>query len=449
MVSGGFLRQPRVRVLWGSVNLSAYDGNKNFPAGSPLVYDVEVDLNAENEAPTARMKWDPTGPGFAIYESFISDEKYMKTQITVEYFYPQGKKVVFVFMWTGQSISYGNDMSVTVQMTSELAGLINGNIRSTAQAYDEKTGAPPQDLIKRLQKQFGLDKFNNLIRYNKGTLDYWKKVKILNQYGNDWTFGNAVATLIKQTGDQAFPINISEASVVVMPPFSWVDKKSGITQQGVEVASVSNASNPDPTIRYGYLLGPSIINSVSRESKWTPPQQSTDNTPGRQKFAVNANKTKKGTAKPAPGAAVAMANPNAANKPTSAPLGPSNNRTSLSVRSKENPYGPDRQNALNQEKAAKLNFSTFLTPLLVGLKPHDILYIPSLKGDFIEDWIVQSVGYTQRDGNVEISVQASRIIGEGTPMNKEAADKFKGRAASLGLIGPNATLEAWDRYAWG
>ena len=62
---------------------------------------------------------------------------------------------------------------------------------------------------------------------------------------------------------------------------------------------------------------------------------------------------------------------------------------------------------------------------------------------------MQSVGYTQRDGNVEISVQASRIVGLGTPMNKEAADKFKASAIAQGLIGPNATLEAWDRYSWG
>jgi ABC-type multidrug transport system fused ATPase/permease subunit len=195
MVSGGFLRQPRVRVLWGSVNLSAYDGDKGFPQGSPLVYDVQVDLNAENQAPTANMKWDPTGPGFAVYESFINDPEYMKTQITIEYFYPRGKKVVFVFVWSGQTINYGNDMTVTVNMTSELAGLINGNIRSTAQAYDEKTGGSPQDLVKRLQKQFGLEEFSKLVQFNKGTLDYWKKVKILNQYGNDWTFGNAVAAL--------------------------------------------------------------------------------------------------------------------------------------------------------------------------------------------------------------------------------------------------------------
>jgi hypothetical protein len=119
------------------------------------------------------------------------------------------------------------------------------------------------------------------------------------------------------------------------------------------------------------------------------------------------------------------------------------------VQSKENPYGPDRQNALNQEKSAKLNFSTLLTPLLVGLKPHDILYIPSLKGVFIEDWIVQSVGYAQKGGSVEVSVQATRVIGLGTPMNEEAAKKFKESAIAQGLTGPNATLEAWDAYAWG
>jgi hypothetical protein len=395
------------------------------------------------------MKWDPTGKGFAVYESFVNSKEFMQTQITIEYFYPQGKKVVFVFVWSGQTISYGNDMSVTVQMTSELAGLINGNIRSTAQAYDEKTGGAPQDLVKRLQKQFGLEKFEKLIQYNKGTLEYWKKVKILNQYGNDWTFGNAVAALIKQTGDQAFPINISQATVVVMPPFSWVDSKGGIKQEDVEIASVTTASNPDPTVRYGYILGPAIIDSITRTSQWSQPQQSSENNPGKQRYATNPVSRGKNVSNPQPNPSVVAANKEGPAKPTSAPLGTSNQRASLSVQSKENPYGPNRQNALNQEKNAKLNFSTFMCPLLVGIKPHDILYIPSLSGEFIEDWVVQSVGYSAQNGSVEISVQASRVIGLGTPMNKEAADKFKASAISQGLIGPNSALEAWEKYAWG
>jgi hypothetical protein len=90
-----------------------------------------------------------------------------------------------------------------------------------------------------------------------------------------------------------------------------------------------------------------------------------------------------------------------------------------------------------------------MCPLLVGLKPHDILYIPSLNGKFIEDWIVQSVGYSQQNGNVEVSVQATRVLGLGAPMNKTEGEKFLKRASDLGLVGPNATLEAWDAYAWG
>jgi hypothetical protein len=33
-------------------------------------------------------------------------------------------------------------------------------------------------------------------------------------------------------------------------------------------------------------------------------------------------------------------------------------------------------------------------------------------------------------------------------MNKKVTYKFKAYAEGVGLIGPNASLEAWDRYAW-
>jgi hypothetical protein len=217
MANGGFLRSPRVRVLWGNINLSSYDGTLKFEKNYPLVYDVQVDLSAEGDGPTAEMKWDPTGPGFAVYEWFISQPEYMKTQITIEYFYPGGKKVVFVFVWSGQSISYGNNMSVTVKMISELAGLINANQRNTAQAYDEKTGASALTVYKKAQKQFGLEKFDKLVQFNEASLAYANKAKITSSYGSDWTFGNNIANIAKQTGDVAFATNVGQASVVIMP----------------------------------------------------------------------------------------------------------------------------------------------------------------------------------------------------------------------------------------
>ena len=95
-----------------------------------------------------------------------------------------------------------------------------------------------------------------------------------------------------------------------------------------------------------------------------------------------------------------------------------------------------------------LQMSTFLCPLLVGIKPYDIVFVPSLAGKFIEDWIVDSVSYTQSNGKITVSIGANRVIGTGTPMQKAPADKFKAIAEGKKLIGPNASLESWDNYAW-
>lgn len=448
-MAGGFLRSPRVRVLWGSVNLSSYDGKEAFPRGTPLIYDVQVDLQSENDGPTASMKWDPTGPGMAVYESFISSEEFMKTQITIEYFYPRGKKIVFVFVWSGQSISYGNDMSITVKMTSELSGLINANIRNTAQAYDEKKGGAILDAYKRAQKQFGLEKFDKLLQFNQLSLDYAKKAKITSAYGTDWTFGNNVANFAKQTGDAAFAHNIGQAGVVIFSPFSFKEKPESAQETVLNGATdIPYGQLPDPTKRYGYILGPSIIKSITRESNWKPPQQDNSKTPASQTLARTPTAAANSVQTPAPNAQTTLANPTAAAASTSSPIGTANNRASLNVQNKDNPLAQVRQNALNDEKAATLNVDTLMCPVLVGIKPYDILYVPSLTGKYIEDWIVQSVGYTQNNGEVNVSIQATRLIGLGTPMNEKAAESFKTFAQERGLIGPNATLEAWDKYAW-
>ena len=457
MSNGGFLISPRVRVLWGKINLSAYDGTKQgappFPEGSPLVYDVSVDLQAEGNGPTATMKWDPTGPGYVVYEWFLSKPEYMGTQITVEFFYPKGKKITFAFVWSGQSISYGNDMAVTVKMVSELAGLINANQRNTAQAYDEKKGTQALNVYKQFQKQFGLDGFDSLVQFNEVSKAYAQRAKIANNYGNDMTFGTAIGNMAKQTGDSAMGINIvngpvqQAAKVVIFPPFSY-KPKNGKQETVVNAATLGPNSVIDVTKRYGYILGPSIFNSITRSSEWKPPQQDNNKTPGTQVRARDARgRFTSQTPPAAPQSAVANATAAAAR--TSSPQGTANGRANPGIQNADNPEGPDRQNAMNDEKVATLSMDTLMCPLLVGIKPYDIVYIPSLSGNYIEDWIVQSVDYSQNNGNVSVGIQATRLYGLGTPMNEEAAETFKTFAQQQGLIGPNATLEAWDRYAWG
>jgi hypothetical protein len=340
-------------------------------------------------------------------------------------------------------------MSVSVKMVSELAGLINANLRNTAQAYDEKKCAASLDVYKRAQKQFGLEKYEKLLQFNEFSLQYAKKAKLISAYGSDWTFGNNIANIAKQTGDSAFGINIGQASVVIMPPFSFQEKQ-GSPQESVLNAATSIGSGqlPDVTKRYGYILGPSIINSITRTSNWKPPQQNNEKTPGSQPRARDPRTGQFVAQNPPTAPQVAQSNSEGAAKKTSAPLGTANNRASLGIQNKENPLAQDRQNALNDEKGSELSLDTLMCPLLVGVKPHDILYVPSLTGKFIEDWIVQSVGYSQNNGQVNINLRATRVLGLGTPMNVKAAEEFTKFAQAQGLVGPNATLESWEKYAW-
>ena len=442
---------PRVRVLWGDVNLTSYTGGGGAPEvfstegekGAPIVYDISVNISAEGDGPTAEMKWDPTAKGFAAYEYFVQNPEFMKKQISVEFFYPKGKKIVFMFVWAGQTINYGNDMTVTVKMISELGGLINANLRNTAQAHDEDKGVKFLDAMKKNQKQFGLDEFPDLLKFSKSAEEYANKATTVSVYGSDVTFGSSTANIAKQMGAVTFGNNIEKANVIIFTPYSY----KGSKEEVIDASTVQGGTSPDPSKRYGYILGPAIIDTLTRSAMWKPPQQDNNRTPASQPIVINPKDNKDKIQKP-------TSNPQeksgtAASKPTSAPLGTANNRGSSNVQALSNPEAPDRQNALNQEKAAELQMSTFMCPLLVGVKPHDIVFVPSLSGKYIEDWIVQNVSYTQSNGNVTVNLDATRIIGTGTPMQETIGENFKKIAKDKKLIGPDASLESWEKYAWG
>jgi hypothetical protein len=445
----GNLIQPRVRVSWAGINLSSYDGPGDFPKETPAVYDVEVQLQSQTQAPTASMKWDPTGPGFSLYESFISNPEYMKSRIFIDFFYAGGKRIRMAFVWSGQSISYGNDMTVTVKMKTELDGLINGNIRSNGQAHDEKKGESYLNALKKLQTQYGIQE--NLLRYEPKAKTSMEKATIQSAYGNDQTYGAAVANVVQQNGNTVFANNIGEPNLVVFAPFSWKPEQNTVLNG---VTELPPGTDPKPDQRYGYIVGPSIIDSLVRETEWKPPQQTKQNNPSTQAKARNSKTARSTQQKPATSAQVRLTN---STRPGSSPQGTANARANPGISNVYNPDGPTKQNFLEDERTASMTFQTMLCPALVGIKPYDVVYIPSFgKIDpetkkyvyFTEDWIVESVSYDQNDGNVSISVQGTREYGLGAAMDKKNADKFEKYAIEQGLIGPNATLDNWDKYAW-
>jgi hypothetical protein len=87
-----------------------------------------------------------------------------------------------------------------------------------------------------------------------------------------------------------------------------------------------------------------------------------------------------------------------------------------------------------------------MVPYLVGIKPRDILCIPSLNPDnpYFEDWLVESVAYEQMDeGGVEVGVSCIRPFpGEGLILDEGSAEAVEGILAGL-----RATKD-WHALYW-
>lgn len=115
---------------------------------------------------------------------------------------------------------------------------------------------------------------------------------------------------------------------------------------------------------------------------------------------------------------------------------------------KENEDGQKKIILLEKEGQCKLSASLFMCPALTGIKPYDILFIPNFSGTFMEDWIVDSTQYTQLDGGVGISIQATRQFALGDFMNPPQGKIWLEKAKSLNLVGENPSLESWMAYGW-
>ena len=84
-----------------------------------------------------------------------------------------------------------------------------------------------------------------------------------------------------------------------------------------------------------------------------------------------------------------------------------------------------------------------MVPYMVGIRPYDFILFPSLKGDYIEDWEVDSVSYKQDGAAVLVSVNGMRPqTGQGNLMVEGDLKKFQDKVGTL------KTISDWHNYYW-
>jgi hypothetical protein len=433
---------PRVSVFWNGENLTTYTGG--VFTDEPLVYDVNVDLSWNNSNPTGSFKWNPSGAAFDIYQEILT--RAINEVITIRFYYEGGKQIDFDFIWAGEKVVYGNDMTVTIVLKTELDGLINTDIRSTTQTNNEQPISYKSG-VERLQKQFGLEKFTRLVRTTEVANKDLSKATFETLYRESETFGSGLSNLVEANGNYVFANNIDGPNLVIFTPFSRSSKYKSPPEDVLEPDNTQPFF--DPAVRFGYLLGPGIVDNYERSLEWQPPQRSKSGSARRQQLVTDV--------KPAPGPQndpdKNNTNVNSGNRQQAsqkgAPGGSRSARPNNGIRNLKNEEGPDKQLLLQREQQCKLNAKVFLCPAFVGIKPNDILYVPSLKegATYVEDWIVENIGYEQTAGGVEVSIAATRVFGKEGLMNPTAGAKFQEKAATLNQEG-RAGLEAWRAYAW-
>lgn len=458
----GDLLIPRCEVFWGDINLTSYEKAKEWPGSKgpqPLVYDVKVSLQESGQTPKGSMKWLPSGVAFKAYEEIL-EANFDKT-IVVRFFYTTGLSIAFEFVWAGQSENHGIDMSIEVKLASEIDGLIMSNLRSVAQSDDQ--GISMKSAIEQLEKLYGVDGFN-LIRYYGEVSKELEKVKVKSNYAEGTTFASALENIAEQNGNLVFINNIKNdespgSSLVLFPPYTW----EGSTYSGGEVkpnpsapvsvkilsgpASGGSQSTIDPTTRYGYFIGPGIINSMTKTSEWTPPQSTKTYTLNTQAKVQPRNPSSAGQPSPTRQQQTARDSQQQAASSSGA-SGTANSRARPGMRLIANEEGEKKKLLIQQERTASLSASVFMCPALTGVKPCDILFVPNYAGTYIEDWIVTSVEYEQTNGGVVLNIQAARQFGMGNAMHESNA-KFAQDSVKGTLTGEGATIENWVKYAWG
>jgi hypothetical protein len=481
---GGDLLIPRCEVYWGDENITFFKGAEKWPGSDgpqPLVYNVKVNIHEEGQTPSGSMSWNPSALAYREYERLVRD-KYDKT-IVVKYYYPGGPAIAFSFVWAGQTESYGRNMDITVRLYSELDGLCEGYIKSFVTVENGVTLLRALDSVEQL---FGIKEALNSLYPNNTTPktlisfagkvgEELGKVKVLSNYSEGTTFSQSVENIVGQNGNIAFFHNLMSGlpsggsryvssdlpGVVIFPPYSWLGKKLengklveiGYTKDDyselVSYRPPGQRSNSYPTIRFGYFLGPAMIDSMTKTSEWSPGQKTRRNTrstnPKVQRFDITLGET--GFTFKSTQDLKNQVSQNAKN--TNGAGGTFGSMSRPGMRLEGNEEGEFKKHLLQRERTAKLSANLFMCPALTGIKPCDIIFIPGFSGGSMEDWIVNSVEYEQSDGGVNLSIQASRTNGLGTFMNPQIGKNWLDVAVNtLGLVGKYGSIENWVRYAW-
>ena len=429
-IEPGLLVQPFVSVIWGDLNLTAYQGMSGEL--ERIAQNVSLSYNKDQYAPSCDFEFAPTFDGFEVAGVIRSSPDLLKEPVTIEMGYPHlpEPRLKSQFLFTGIDYTTGLDPKLKFTLVSAIKSSWTENKISVTMEDEIPLSEYPEFLKEKAGKGASLLKFKFVGQAEIDAPDIMVKRNSMNQ--------TPQVTLTEQLKEHGMELRTGDTAIdgtIVIGYYAGNEKE-------LEKDKPRLGGVPEAGVRQIHILGPGLLENATRKQKFTLGQS--DKKGGAKNKATAATETEnKNSSNPKPLAEKAATE----SEISAGNLGTSDKSQARSGTTKDKPSEKEKARlAIADELKMELTASFPMLPQVVGMKPGDILAIPSLKGpgEWIEDYEVVDVQYTQKDtGEVNMSIKCTKPwLGTDNMMDASSVQLVKSKVQGL------KTPEAWAQFYW-
>jgi hypothetical protein len=431
-IAAGLLVQPYCQVIWGDLNLSAYPGSTGEK--ERLAQNLSLSFTQTEDVPSCEFEMVANVDGFDVVSQIRTSPDLLKEIVEVElgYAHLPDHNLKGKYVFAGLDFSTGHDLSVKFTLTSAMKSSWTENKMSFTMEDEISLAEFPAFLQEKAGKGASLIKFQFVGQAAEDASEIMIKTN-----KNSQTAQNILNETLTEhgmeirTGDTAL-----DGTVVI----GYTASKEGELEKDKPQLDIP----PTPAVRRIHILGPGLLENASRKQSFNLGQSETKG--GKKGKATSSTETENkegagGKTAPIPQQAAAQSS---TKEGTSGPSDKPQARSGT-TKSKEE-QKKDARAAMSEGLSMEIDASFPMVPQVIGMKPNDVLAIPSIQGpgDHIEDYEITSVQYKMDDsGAVMMSISGKRpYIGNKNMLDEGSLASVRGRCRML------TTPDAWNQYYW-
>ena len=412
----GRLILPFCEVIWGSLKLTPYKDGEN------VVTECGVSLQLGDSAPSANIKFRADPLGYEAYRKCVENGKSL---VRIKFGYNNGPETDrFTFVFNGSSIVTGSNPTLEVELSSEAKYELT-NVRGTSTLNSNDEEVTLKTIVERAKARLGV---TVEIEYSK----YFEQTKCRQVYLVGDNFKDFLNRLAQESG-HTVKIEGVKKKIVLVPPTIQDLKENKIKKP-------KNKGTRKEEIKHGFLIGLGLVSDFSRRIAFNTPSDARS-TKGAASESGGLKETDiKSPWKPKSKKEKEVLSDQL--EKSKAVKG-----SDVKAITAENKTNKERERKLREEKAkvqeTTAQTSVFMVPSITGITPRDVIFLPSLNGEYIEDWYVDGVEYNFSSEGVMLNLKMKRVSEEeGVILKDDLKEEFKRIAKGL------TTPEKYDNYYW-